>query len=346
LNNPLSVVVGQTLLMKETATDEKIQRRAELIGNAADRCGRIVKTFLAMARQKPPDSQSVDLNEIVSDTLEVLKYTLGQSAIYVEDSLAENLPMVWGDPDQLGQIILNLVVNAQHALETVEGERRIGITTTDEFDTNTVVLRILDNGPGIPRALQNRIFEPFFTTKEVGLGTGLGLALTRKIVEAHGGSIDLGDTVTGGCSFVVRLPRWEHAAEAKAPDVPSTRPAARSILIVDDEEDVIMTLQDILEFDGHAVVTASSGGAAMKALDEQRFDAVLTDLRMQETDGISLFRHIADAHPGIVSRVAFVTGDTLSPDVRDFLAEAERPILEKPFRPDDVRALISELTNS
>ena len=346
LNNPLSVVVGQTLLMKETAADDKIQRRAEMIGNAADRCGRIVKSFLAMARQNPPDSQSVDLNEIVDDTLEVSKYTLGQSSIYVEDDLASDLPMVWGDPDQLGQIILNLVINAQHALESVEGERRIKIETQWETATSSVVLRVSDNGPGVPDDLRNRIFEPFFTTKDAGSGTGLGLALTRKIIDSHGGSISLGDVSSAGCSFVVRLPAQIGGKRPVAED--EIRPAADGchILIVDDETDVITTLRDILEVDGHTVVTASSGAQALERLAEQRFDLMLTDLRMQDTDGMELYRQVGIAYPELAVRVGFVTGDTLSTDVREFLMDADRPVLEKPFRPDDVRSLIGELTAS
>lgn len=343
LNNPLSVVVGQTLLMKETAEDENVQRRAELIGNAADRCARIVKSFLAMARQNPTESLSVDLNEIISDTVEVLKYSLGQSSIFVECDLAERLPSVWGDPDHLGQIVLNLVVNAQHALEEVDGERVVSVRTEARDGTGEVLVHVQDNGPGVPHDLRNRIFEPFFTTKEAGTGTGLGLALARKTIETHNGSLTVDDAPDGGSVFTIKLPADTSPTEEALLEEPIEASSRSHILIIDDEEDVITTMREILESDGHDVTTANSGTEALNHIARNNFDAILTDLRMQEMDGPAFYRQIKDKHPDLLDHVGFVTGDSLSKDIKAFLIEADRPTVEKPFSPDDIRNLIGGL---
>ena len=343
LNNPLSVVVGQTLLMKETAEDEKTQRRAELIGNAADRCARIVKSFLAMARQNPSESLAVDLNETITDTLEVLKYALSQSSIFVDVELGEALPPVWGDPDQLGQIVLNLVVNAQHALDTVENDRTISVRTQQMAGSDEIILQVSDNGPGIPEDIKNRIFEPFFTTKEAGSGTGLGLALTRKIVDSHNGSIALMDNPGGGCMFTVHLPKAPATKEQETEQEVAAPASGYEILIVDDEADIIQTMREILEADGHHVVSAASGSEAMGHLGEQAFDAVVTDLRMNDGDGLALYRHIRRDYPALADHLGFVSGDTLNQDMKSLFQESGRPMLEKPFRPDEIRSLVSEL---
>ncbi|NNF79350.1 MAG: PAS domain S-box protein, partial [Rhizobiales bacterium] len=186
LNNPLSVVVGQSLMLSETAEDEKTKLRAEKIGNAADRCARIVKTFLAMARQQPAQTSNVNINDVVETSLEVAGYALRTSGVNLALRLSPDLPAIWGDPDQLNQIFINLIVNAEQALTGWQGPKRVKIVSRFDAARNDVVVKIHDSGPGIPEAVRSRVFEPFFTTKEVGEGTGIGLAFCHRIVETHG----------------------------------------------------------------------------------------------------------------------------------------------------------------
>ena len=189
LNNPLSVVVGQALLLSETAQDPKIKHRAERIGTAAERCSRIVKTFLAMARQSAPARAQVDLNEVVESALEITGYTLRSANIEVIRELSETLPPVWADADQLAQVLMNLIVNAEQAMADQVGALRLRISTRTGPTAKQVQMIVQDSGPGITPEDQSRIFEPFFTTKEFGVGTGIGLSVSHGIIQAHGGAI-------------------------------------------------------------------------------------------------------------------------------------------------------------
>ncbi len=344
LNNPLSVVVGQALLLRETAADERIAARADKIGAAADRCARIVKSFLAMARQEPRERQPTDVNAIVEAGLDLTAYTLRSSDIEVSSRLARDLPAVMADPDQLGQVITNLLVNAQQALQEVEGARRIRVTTTFRKHKGLVVIKVKDNGPGIPEHLRGRIFEPLFTTKEVGVGTGIGLALCHRVVETHGGTIAVEGPPGDGAALVIRLPAVANGGPEWVEDrEEASRAPGHRILVVDDEASVTDLLADILRGDGHKVTTANSGREALDRIGHGAFDILLSDLRMPELDGPSLFRLLEEREPALVARTGFVTGDTMSAGIKRFLESSGRPYIEKPITPREVRALIDRI---
>ncbi|GAB4367946.1 MAG: hypothetical protein Kow00114_26930 [Kiloniellaceae bacterium] len=344
LNNPLSVVVGHAQLLKETAADPRTVERATKIGKAADRCSRIVKSFLAMARQRPPERRAVDLRDIVQATLDVTGYSLRTANIETRLELDPAVPPVWGDSDQLNQVVTNIIVNAQQAMMDVAGARVLTIRDRFDADRGEVVLTIGDSGPGIPEEIQSRIFEPFFTTKDIGEGTGVGLAVSHRIVEAHDGRIDVDSALGKGTVFTVTLPVSTAASEA----APAARPRndcgpAAAILIIDDEPDVAQMLGDILTAQGHRVVTAASGQKALRLLEGQRFDVILSDVRMPELDGPSLYATLERTQPALLKRTAFVSGDTLSPSARVFLQRVKRPFIEKPFTLEEVRNLVARI---
>jgi signal transduction histidine kinase len=167
LNNPLSIVVAQSMLLEELASDPDISKRATKISTAADRCARIVKTFLAMARQEPAEYRAIKLNEVVKSALDVTGHALRSSGIEVSSRLASDLPSIQGDADQLTQVVTNLILNAQQAMEGMEGDGWLKITTSHRPRTGELVVKIKDNGPGIGTDVRSRIFEPFFTTKKM-----------------------------------------------------------------------------------------------------------------------------------------------------------------------------------
>lgn len=345
LNNPLSVVVGQALLLKETATDSAIADRAAKIGSAADRCARIVRTFLAMARQQPAERQPLDINAVVASAVEMTAYSLRANDIDIKLSLAPGLPQIQGDSDQLNQVVTNLILNAQKALEETEGRRRIKITTKLREKSGEIVLKVKDNGPGIPEGIRSRIFEPFFTTRQVAYGTGIGLAFCHRIVTTHGGTIEAESTRGDGATIVVRLPA-ARALPRPAADVaePVAGPAGpATILVVDDEVAVAELLADILREDGYGVAIARSGSDALDQIRGADFDLILSDLRMPDLDGPAMFAALAERRPELAARVAFVTGDTLSARIKEFLAAAGRPCIEKPLTPREVRATVRRL---
>jgi PAS domain S-box-containing protein len=345
LNNPLAVVVAQATLLEEQVKDPKAATRSGHIRAAAERCARIVKTFLAMARQRPPARAAVDLNAAIGASLELLGYNLRTAGIEVRRELQDDLPKVWADPDQVSQVLTNLVVNAQQAMADQPAPRRLTIVTSADPVAGRVRLAIRDNGPGVPPALKARIFEPFFTTKPEGTGTGIGLWVCHDIVTSHNGSIAVEDAPGGGAAFVIELPVGRGAAEPAAAAAASEGPLphrAHRVLVIDDEATVAATLREILEPLGHRVDTVDDGQEALRRLETAAYDVVLTDMNMPGMGGVELYRHLKQRQPRLAERLLVVTGDTLSESLRSFLDRTGLPCIEKPFVPAEVRRRVAE----
>jgi PAS domain S-box-containing protein len=347
LNNPLSVVVGQAHMLQQDAADPQIAERAAKIGAAANRCARIVKTFLSMARHQPAEQRPVEVNRVIEAALEVTAYSLRAAGIRVSRRLAKDLPTILADDQQVQQVITNLVINAQHALESVDGERKLHVTTSLRKKSGEVVIKVKDNGPGVPEDIRGRIFEPLFTTKAVGTGTGIGLALCHRLVESHGGSIEIEGPPDQGAVFVVRFPvAGDTAVERAAPEARATaarRDRVLRILVIDDEPDVADYLAEVLEVDGHEVAVSTTGADTLRRLESQSFDVILSDIRMPEVDGPALHKILSERWPELVPVLAFITGDTLSSRVKAFLDGSGRPFVEKPVTPAEVRELVARV---
>ncbi|MGH7267547.1 MAG: hybrid sensor histidine kinase/response regulator [Candidatus Rokuibacteriota bacterium] len=342
LNNPLSVVLGQAALLRQSIPEGgPLAMRAERIAQSAERCARIVRNFLALARERPPERQHVSLNEVVESGVDLLSYGLRVDDVQLEFRLSRDLPGLWADPHQIHQVIVNLVTNAHHALRTTGRPRRVVITTRLDAERTGALLEVQDNGPGVTPEIQSRMFEPFFTTKPPGQGTGLGLSLCQGIVEGHGGAITCESEPGRGAVFRVRLP-----ITARPPSPPDVAPAPRAedrgktMLVVDDEPDVAAVLADMLAEEGHQVETATSGAVALARLAERRYDLVWTDLKMPGLDGAGFFRAAQTRDPDLARRFVFLTGDGLTPETRQFLEQSRRPSLSKPFAPADVRRVL------
>lgn len=345
LNNPLSVVMTLSELLEQKAAGTPVGERAAKIHAAAARCGKIVQTFLAMARQKAPVRTRATVNELVNSALDLTGYGLRTAGIEVAKELQPDLPAIEADADQLNQVIVNLLVNAQQALLESDGPRLLKIRTSTDERRRSVRLQVEDNGPGVPPEIRRRIFDPFFTSKPQGEGTGIGLTLSLGIVEAHGGTIRLSDPPEGGACFTIELPAMADAADAgPRPQESSRAPAAGRALVVDDEADLGDALGEMLQDEGYGVDVARSGREAQDLIGANAYDMVLTDVRMPDVDGPALFDWIEREHPELVRRLAFVTGDTLGPTAARFLSCVRRPTLEKPFSRAGLRKLLQELT--
>lgn len=341
LNNPLSVVVAQSTMLRETAAEPKLAQRAERIHAAAQRCGRIVKTFLAMVRQQPPERREVDLNAVAAAALELAAYGLRSAGVEVETRLAPDLPRISADGDQLQQVVANLLVNAQQAMADRPEPRRLVIET--RRDGAGVLLAVEDNGPGVPEELRERIFEPYFTTKPLGAGTGVGLAVCRNIVTGHGGTLTLEAGAMGGARMAVRLPRGEAAAAEPAADQRAA--GAGRALVVDDEPEVAAALAEMLERDGYDVAVAGTVAEAEGLLRRGGLDLVFCDLRMPGGGGLAVHRAAAAAAPRLGRRFIFVTGDTVAgpQTLREHGLSGEVGVIEKPFMPEDVARAVAAL---
>jgi two-component system NtrC family sensor kinase len=262
----------------------------------------------------------------------------------VQLDLGKDIPPVLADADQLHQVLLNLIVNAQQALQDRAGLRRIRVASRYDADARGVRIAVADNGPGIPEHLRARVFEPYFTTKATSLGTGVGLAVSHGIIEAHGGTLTLDCPEMGGAVFTITLPVCPDGATDDA-DGPSREVIAgrRKILIVDDEAEIREILAEILSSAQHRVAAVSSGREALERLEAEHFDVILTDVRMPDLDGRALYREIERRWPERAARVVFVTGDSLASTLHVFANEVGRPVIEKPFVPREVRRIVAEI---
>ena len=350
LNNPLAIVMGRASLLEEKCDDPALLADVQRIREAAERCGRIVRTFLNMARSKPATREHVSLNDLTRAAAEMLNYSYRSHGIEMRLQLADELPSVKADGDQIGQIVLNLLVNAQQALAPCAGDRRVlietGVEARREDREPRVWLRVSDNGPGVPAELRSKLFEPFFTTKPEGIGTGLGLAMSRSLARDHGGDLTLEPTAhQGGASFRLNLPISGEPVRESAPALLQAADAALQtrVLVVDDETEISELMRELLEAAGYEVATAESGAVALALLETARFDAIVSDLRMPDMDGATLWREIDQRYPRLSQRMLFVTGDTLSPGAREFLRKARCAGLDKPFSKGDLLAAVARL---
>jgi two-component system NtrC family sensor kinase len=342
LNNPLSVVVARSIMLEEKV-DSGTRASITKIRAAAERCARIVRTFLAMARQQRPERSATSVNETIAAALDIAGYAIRTSGIEVTLDLAGDLPAILADADQLHQVMLNLIINAQQALQKHPAPRRIVLGSCYERTDESIRITVADNGPGIPANIIGRIFEPYFTTKPVGTGLGAGLAVSLGIIETHDGTLTVecpGNA--GGTVFTIKLPATPPEAQHRDADPGAEAYKRRlSILVIDDEEGIRETLAEILESAEHQVTLAASGGEALERLDATPFDVILSDIRMPDMDGLSLHEKIRQRWPDKSARMIFVTGDTLTATLAEWAAQSGCPVIEKPFLPSEVLRFVA-----
>jgi PAS domain S-box-containing protein len=203
LNNPLQSILGFTELLIDAEDRPELRRDLEQVRSEAIRAGKIVRNLLAFVRRSSTERATASVTDIVKTTLALRSYEFGVANIRLFESYADGLPSVVVNPEEIQQVILNLIMNAEQAMRAAH--RGGTLTVTTNRNDGMVTIEIRDNGPGVPAALSGRVFEPFFSTKEVGEGTGLGLSIAMGIAEAHGGSLTLIPTDVGAC-FRLSLP--------------------------------------------------------------------------------------------------------------------------------------------
>jgi PAS domain S-box-containing protein len=203
LNNPLQSILGFTELLLDAEERPELRRDLEQVRSEAIRAGKIVRNLLAFVRRSSSERTIANVNEIVKTTVSLRSYEFGTANIRLIESYGEGLPCVVVNPEEIQQVILNLILNAEQAMRAAH--RGGTLTVTTRCVDAMVMIEIQDDGPGVPAALAGRVFEPFFSTKEVGDGTGLGLSIAMGIAEAHAGTLTLVPTEKGAC-FRLSLP--------------------------------------------------------------------------------------------------------------------------------------------
>ncbi len=344
LNNPLTSIMGYAQLLLSRRAGSERGADARKIYQEAERAGRIVKNLLLFARETKPERRAVDLNEIVERTLALRSYELKVENITVELELDPDLPTTLGDATQLQQVVLNLIVNAEQAIQQGRGQGRIRVRT-QRLSGQRLALEVADDGPGIPPEIASRIFDPFFTTKPVHVGTGLGLSIVYGIVQEHGGEVSVGSQPGHGATFLVEFPIVPASATAPlaAAAVEPERlaePHRERILVVEDEPTVAQLIADVLGEEGYEMDTVLDSREGLERLSRQQYDLVVCDFRMPYMDGRAFYRALVRAGSSLQHRMVFVTGDTLAPHTLEFLDSTGLPYLAKPFLVEELKLAV------
>ena len=359
-NNLLMGIVGNlgVAAADRNSKVEDVHDSLETAIDAAERAASLVSQILIFSRKSRLEMKSCDINAILDRMDKLMRPALG-NGIDIEFQLANDLPSVDGDANQLEQVFLNMCLNARDAIRNTG---RITIRTLlksnvvrdvdgDQTGRDYCVVVIRDNGSGIPAEVQNRVFEPFFTTK-VESGTGLGLAMSDGIVDQHGGWIEFDSTVNVGTEFRIFLPTAE-APKSSLAVTPTPRPSislhGTSGLVVDDEEIVRKALAAILTHEGVEVTTANNGLQAMRLLNQSRvdrpnsarcpFDFILLDWSMPVMDGKDALKQIKALYPEVPTIIC--SGYTFDcEEVTRQIGAKPDAVLQKPHRPDRIAELI------
>ncbi len=346
INNPLTFIAGNAELLGDALAglaprlppDATAEAQAMLrdIGAGTERIKGVVQQLLALAKDDQAAAAPVDVRGLVDVSLAMAGHHLKHRAQVVRDF--DEVPPVFASAARLGQVFLNLIVNAAQAIPAGAADAnqvRVAIRAAAE----RVVVEIVDTGVGMPPDVLARIFDPFFTTKDAGHGTGLGLSISQGIVEELGGTIDVASTPGHGTTVRVELP----ACAAPVVDAPGPAPAPaprppRTVLVVDDEALVGRAVARLIG-GAHIEVAASGRDALARGL-LRRFDVIVCDLMMPEMTGIELYRRAIAEAPALASRFVFLTGGVFTDEARAFVDEPGRRCLTKPVERAELLAAI------
>ena len=350
INNPMSYVIGNLHYALSVLGQPDFPQGVDLRElrssldeclDGAERVSRIVKNFHTFSRADHNSMTALSLTSIVESALSATFIQIRRKAELVRD--LGPTPAVVGNEARLGQVVLNLILNAVQALPDNQSTSHVIAISTYE-DGGQAVFRISDSGPGIAPQVLNHVFDPFFTTKPIGVGTGLGLSIAHSIVRQLGGNIDVQSDLGKGTTFTVRLPpQTAPPDDDTVPNDPDFVPAeAGRILVIDDESLMVSAFRRVLR--GYDLAVAYSGQEAIEILSTNvNFDVIFCDLYMPSMDGMAVYEWVKKSIPGIEERIVFMTGGAHDARVQDFLDNVPNRRLSKPFDLQDIQQLIRGL---
>ena len=385
LNNPLQGVLGYAELMLAANPAELETEELRAIRDNANRAAGIVRNLLTFAGRNANARGWHQVNTIVRDALAGREAELARAGTDLRLAVGDRMPLVYVDQIRLEDVIVNLVQNAEAAINvrregnsvsaivppSARGE--IVVTTRLEHHPDRIILEVADNGSGLKDEDLSRIFDPFFTTQEVGRGTGLGLSMCYGIVRQHGGHISASNRPTGGAIFTVDLPVMAEsvitasAAAARVPSAPpepvpppapafeiiqpdeaevDRSPRRRTALVVDDEESNAALVRRVLAGAGYDVESTTLSRRALAMIERTAYDAVVADVKMPELSGPELYGRVCQIRPEMARRFIFITGDIDGEDTRQFLTQTRCSYFLKPFNLEKLTAAVDTLTGA
>jgi signal transduction histidine kinase len=347
INNPLAYVMGNLGCLSEQLaglpTSKELEGMKDMVRDAiegSERVRTIVRDMRAFTRRDDHDKRTpVQIEKIVEQAIAMAGVDLRHRARIVRRF--SPVPPVFANETRLAQVFLNLLINAAHAIpegRIGEHEVRLSIRESGAY----VDMVVEDTGSGIAPEDLKRVFHPFYTTKPAGKGTGLGLFICDGIVRGLGGTIVIESILEKGTKVRVRLPAhidWPDQIEDSAPKE-EVRGRRASLLVVDDDPQVLLCIRRILDAE-HSLTTTTSAFDALRRIREgEPFDALISDLMMPELSGMALYGKVKEVAPKLAENTVFITGGAFTPPARTFLDTIGNARLEKPFAARELRELV------
>jgi signal transduction histidine kinase/CheY-like chemotaxis protein len=356
-NNILFPIVGYTeLAMDDIPAGSQARQNLEEVLKATNRAKELVQQILTFSRQGGQERKPLQVQFLIKEALKLLRATI-PSTIEINCDVDENCGHIMGDPTQIHQVIMNLCTNAYHAMQETGGTLEVGLREVDiSYETSVervgmkvgrhLELMVKDTGHGMGTEVMERIFEPYYTTKELGKGTGLGLSVIHGIIKNHGGDISVSSQPGKGTTFTVYLPVIDDVEVAIEPEKTTTATEGNeSILLIDDEKQIIDIEQQILERLGYRVTPKTDSQEALEefAALPEKFDLVITDMTMPKLTGDQLALKLMDIRPDIPVILCTGFNETINeekalsmgidryimkPIVKDELARTIRSVLD------------------
>lgn len=350
INNPLAGVMGLSQLLQiQPNLPDAVRKNVDKIFTYTDRAKRIIQNLLTFARAHKPEKIQVNINQLIEQTLEMHEYNMKTNDIAVEKDFGIGIPDIVVDMYQLQQVIFNIINNAYQAL--LEYDRTRIFTVKTEMNNDALLITFHNTGLGISNEVIKKMFNPFFTTKEVGKGTGMGLSISYGIIKEHGGDIFATSKNGEGVTFLVKLPLMPEGGDLDNAETSEENEELASvqkmvILVVDDEITVADSIASLLETDNHECYVTTNVDDAIKKLAENKYDLVISDVKMPGLDGKEFYAYLQLNRPELTSRFIIVTGDVVNPDTKEFVESNHIHCITKPFTFDELKRVVSETVSN
>ncbi len=355
INNPLAYVSANLSYLSEQLSDLSKNPSPELLSDleetvkearhGAERVKVIVRDLKTFSRAESNEPEPVNVRKVLESSINMAWNEIRHRARLVKDF--EEVPAVEANAGRLGQVFLNLLVNAAQAIPEGQLDRNVIRVTTGMDPSGRVLVEVKDSGVGISPDALPRLFSPFYTTKAAGVGTGLGLSICHNIVKSYGGELRVQSVLGKGSTFSLLLPPSQDAAEKTAAPTARLEAGTQAKILVLDDEALILSVVRRLLSDHHEVVGLTSPKQALKRIAEgERFDVIFCDVMMPELNAQEFHAELTLLAPDLVRRLVFLTGGAFTPRARSFLEQVPNSRIEKPFEPEvlfkTVRAILSE----
>ncbi len=351
-NNILTVIIAHGELAKLDNTKESLSKAVDIAIESAKRASEIARNLLTFSRQSSHERHYINLQKCCESALSLMESSFKKANIRIKKNLPETLPSVWASETELQQVLVNIIINAYHAMGESGGVLEISAKETN----GEVALTICDTGCGIPKENLEKIFEPFFTTKGVWgncdiPGSGLGLSVVHGIVSSLGGRIEVESKVNEGTCFTIYIPippegleKVTYFAENTVPSHTDHAVKSFKILVVDDEKEIAEGISKLLKARGHEVTLANDTTSALEKLENDHFDLVITDLLMPGLSGEHILARCQRFNPPIPCMV--ITGAAKPGLTEELLGLGAFACLHKPFTIIDLVNIILRFEKS